>query len=240
MYHHISNQPTSNLLDYSLTVRTTDFAQQLDWLSQHGYQSITQSDLFNALYYGKVLPAHPVMLTFDDGYKDVYTNALPLLLAHHYRGVFYIITGMIGGAYMNWNQVRTLAQDGMQVSSHTVHHVDVGNPPAWTSTQMELLLSEHTLQGELHQPVQFFCYPSGEPFHHGTPAEQQIVLKDLFNDGYVGATLDPFSLFSAIQNPQTPYQLNRIRVSGGETLQEFTGILDTTLSIGTEELVHPI
>ena len=240
MYHHVSNLPTSNLLDYSLTVRTTDFAQQLDWLSQHGYQSVTQSDLFNALYYGKVLPAHPVMLTFDDGYKDVYTDALPALLAHHYRGVFYIITGMIGGRYMTWKQVRTLATDGMQISSHTIHHINIGEPPAGTSTQQELLGSKATLEAHLGQPVQFFCYPTGEPFHHDTVAEQQTVLTDLFNDGYVSATLDPFSLFSAIQNPQTPYQLNRIRVSGGETLQEFTGILDTTLSIGTEELVHPI
>jgi hypothetical protein len=118
--------------------------------------------------------------------------------------------------------------------------VNVGNPPAWTSTQAEFVLSKQTLQDELHQPVQFFCYPSGEPFHHDTLVEQQVVLKDLFDDGYVGATLDPFSIFSAIQNPQTPYQLNRIRVSGGESLQAFTGILGTTLRIGAEELAHPI
>lgn len=236
MYHHISNQPTTNALDYSLTVTTTDFDAQLTWLQKQGYSSITQAELFDALYYGKVLPKRPVILSFDDGYKDVYTDALPALLAHHYRGVFYIITGMIGGRYMTWNEVRTLAQDGMQISSHTIHHINVGKPPAWTSTQQELMVSKATLEAQIGQPVQFFCYPSGEPFHHDTVAEQQTVLTDLFNDGYVSATLDPFSYFSAIQDAQTPYQLPRIRVSGGETLDSFTGILNYTLQAGEQKL----
>lgn len=229
MYHHISNKPTRDLLDYNLTVTTNDFARQLSWLQQHGYHSISETDLFDGLYYGKVLPAHPVMLTFDDGYEDMFTDALPVLLAHHDRGVFYVITGMIGESYMTWDQIRTLANDGMQVASHTIHHVNIGQPPAWTSTQAELLLSKHKLETQLDQPVQFFCYPSGEPFHHDTILQQRLVLADLFDDGYVGATLDPFSFFSAIQNGQTPYQLNRIRVSGGESLEAFAGILNAAL-----------
>ncbi len=236
MYHHISNKPTHNALDYSLTVTTTDFNQQLNWLQQHDFHSINQTELFDALYYGKVLPSHPMILTFDDGYEDAYTDALPSLQAHHYRGVFYIITGMIGGNYMTWGQVHNLFLDGMQISSHTVHHVNVGEPSAPYTTQEELTASKQALETLLGQPVQFFCYPSGEPFHHDTVAEQQIVLKDLFDDGYVSATLDPFSIFSAIQDAQMPYQLNRLRVSGGEPLDSYIGILNFTLEQGTRLL----
>ena len=238
MYHHVSNLPTSNSLDHNLTVTATDFNAQLDWLQKQGYHSITQTELFDALYYGKVLPTHPMILTFDDGYEDVFTNALPGLLAHHYRGVFYIITGMIGGNYMTWQQVRKLAQDGMQVASHTVHHVNIGQPPSWTSTQNELLVSKETLEAQLKQPIQFFCYPGGEPFHHDSVYEQQLVLADLSKDGYVGATLDPFSYDSVIQNAQTPYQLPRIRVSGGENLQLFTNILNSTLQIDANRMAN--
>jgi peptidoglycan/xylan/chitin deacetylase (PgdA/CDA1 family) len=236
MYHHVSNKLTRDLLDYNLTVTTTDFDAQLTWLQRQGYHSITLTELYDALYYGKALPVHPMMLSFDDGYEDMYTDALPALLAHHYRGVFYIITGMIGGSYMTWQQIGKLAQDGMQIASHTFHHVNVGQPPAWTSTQAELLLSKETLETELGQPVQFFCYPSGEPFHHDPVYEQQIVLGDLFNDGYVGATLDPFSFDSSIQDAQTPYQSPRIRVSGGESLNAFIGILNFTMTYGAERL----
>jgi peptidoglycan/xylan/chitin deacetylase (PgdA/CDA1 family) len=188
------------------------------------------TELFDALYYGKALPAHPMILTFDDGYGDVYSNALPALLAHHDRGVFYIITGMIGGSYMTWNQVRVLRENGMQIASHTVHHVNVGEPPSFTTTQIELTQSKATLQRLLGEPIQFFCYPSGEPFGHDTVYEQQLVLKDLFDDGYIGATLDPLSFDSTIQDAQAPYQLPRIRVSGGEPLSAFTGILESVLT----------
>lgn len=229
MYHHVSNKPTENILDYSLTVTTTDFNAQLDWLQAQGYHSINMTELFDALYYGKTLPPHPMILSFDDGYEDMYTDALPALLAHHDRGVFYIITGMIGGRYLTWNQVRALAENGMQIASHTIHHVNIGQPPAYTTTQDELQQSLATLQALLGQPIQFFCYPTGEPFHHDSYYEQQVVLADLLNDGYVGATLDPFSFDAAIQNAQTPYQLPRVRVSGGEGLLSFTGILNYVL-----------
>jgi peptidoglycan/xylan/chitin deacetylase (PgdA/CDA1 family) len=238
MYHHVSNLPVRDYLDFGLTVTTINFNAQLDWFRQHGYHSITQTELFDALYYGKALPGHPMILTFDDGYKDMYTDALPALLAHHYRGVFYIITGFTGGNYMTWQQVRTLAQEGMQIASHTIHHVNIGQPPAWTSTQKELLLSKETLETQLGYPIQFFCYPTGEPFHRDSIYEQQIVLADLFTDGYVGATLDPFAYDSAIQNAQTPYQLPRIRVSGGEGLQLFISILNSTLNIDAYRLAN--
>ena len=230
MYHHVSNKPTYNLLDYSLTVTTTEFNAQLNWLQARGYHSINMTELFDALYFGKALPAHPMILSFDDGYEDMYTDAVPALLAHHYRGVFYIITGMIGGRYMTWSQVRALDEYGMQIASHTVHHINIGQPPAYTTTRKELLDSKNSLQSQLGEPVQFFCYPTGEPFHHDTYYEQQLVLKDLLADGYVGATLDPFSFNGTIQNARAPYQLPRVRVNGGESLSAFTGILNVTLS----------
>ena len=231
MYHHVSSLPTTNLFDFNLTVTTADFNAQLTWLQREGYHTITMTELFDTFYYGKALPAKPMILTFDDGYADVYTYALPVLLAHHYRGVFYIITGLIGKRYVTWSEVQTLARSGMQIASHTVHHVNIGQPPAGTTTQAELLDSKKTLEAELHEPIQFFCYPTGEPFHHDSLAERRLVLTDLFNDGYLGATLDPTEFNSALQNSQTPYQLPRIRVSGGESLDAFIGILSTTLRL---------
>lgn len=236
MYHHVSNKPTHDLLDYSLTVTTTEFNAQLDWLQAQGYHAINMTELFDSLYYGKALPSHPMILTFDDGYEDIYTDAVPALLTHHYRGVFYIITGMIGGLYMTWDQVRALDEYGMQIASHTVHHINIGEPPAYTSTHMELQDSKNALQTQLGEPVQFFCYPTGEPFHHDSYYEQQLVLADLLADGYVGATLDPFSFDSTIQNASTPYQLPRVRVSGGEGLPAFTGILNSVLQYDAAHL----
>lgn len=229
MYHHVSSLPTHDQFNFNLTVTTADFNAQLNWMQKQGYHAITMTELFDTFYDGKALPRKPMILSFDDGYADVYTYALPALLAHHYRGVFYIITGMIGGNYMTWNEVRDLDRSGMQIASHTIHHINIGEPPAGTTTQNELLKSKARLELELKKPIQFFCYPTGEPFHHDTLYERKIVLQDLFNDGYLGATLDPAEFDSALQNSQLPYELPRIRVSGGENLSEFEDILFATL-----------
>lgn len=236
MYHHVSSLPTHNQFDFNLTVTTADFNAQLTWMQKQGYHAITMTELFDNFYYGKILPRKPMILTFDDGYADAYTYALPALLAHHYRGVFYIITGIIGGSYVTWRQVRDLDRSGMQIASHTIHHINIGEPPAGTTTQSELVKSKATLEHMLHKPIQFFCYPTGEPFHHDTVAEQKIVLQDLFNDGYLSATLDPAEFNSALQNSALPYQMPRIRVSGGEDLATFEGILAATLQADQERL----
>ncbi|MEO7020875.1 MAG: polysaccharide deacetylase family protein [Ktedonobacteraceae bacterium] len=241
MYHHISSLPTHNLLDFNLTVTTANFNKQLDWMQKQGYQSITMTELFGSFYYGKALPPKSVIFTFDDGYADVYTYALPALLAHHYRGVFYIVTGMIGGRYMTWDQVRTLAQAGMEMAAHTIHHASLDEFPYTmykTTPQTEITASKATLEIELGTPIQFFCYPSGEPFHHGSQYARQMVLKALFEDGYLGATLDPTAFNSALQNSEIPYQMPRTRVSGGEGLDKFIGILKTTLLEDVVRLAH--
>ncbi len=137
---------------------------------------------------------------------------------------------------MTWNQVRALRDEGMQIASHTIHHVNIGAPPAYTTTQDELLLSKQMLEQQMGEPIQFFCYPTGEPFHHDTVAEQQLVLTDLYADGYLGATLDPFAYDSAIQDASTPYQLPRVRVSGGEPLQTYQAILNDVLTYDASQL----
>ncbi len=231
MYHHISNIVPQTLLGISLTVTQTSFKQQLDYLYQQKYHTITFNQLFDALYYGGPLPKHPIILTFDDGYDDAYTSAYPILKAHGFSGMFYIITGRIGWAsYVNWNQIKTMLANGMQISSHTVHHVDMGSLVLYSQTlaQHELQTSQQVLQQHLGIPIQQFCYPSGEPFRSGTWEARQLIVKLLATDGYVGATTDP-GMTGILQNSLTPFVLLRIRVDGRSTLQFFKESLPSGL-----------
>ena len=147
-----------------------------------------------------------IILTFDDGYDDAYHFALPILQAHGYSGMFYIITGKVGwAAYLNWQQIRTMLADGMQIGSHTVHHVDMGSLVLYSTplAQYELQASQAALQNHLGIPIQQFCYPSGEPFRHGSLAARRQIVALLAADGYVGATTDP-SMSGILQNSQAP------------------------------------
>lgn len=227
MYHHVSAKPTTNALDFGLTVKTADFAAQMDFLANHGYHPITLTDIFDNLYYGMPLPKQPIVLSFDDGYEDNYTGAFPILQQHHFVAEINIITGLIGGWYLTWDQIRQMAAAGMEIGSHTVHHWSLASVLPQTAEQ-ELLNSRDTLEQQLSAPIQFFCYPAGEPFHHGSLERQQFITTLLSQDGYIGALLDPGEE-SAIQNARYPYQLPRIRVAGGETL---AGYIDRLVAQG--------
>ncbi|MBV9711859.1 MAG: polysaccharide deacetylase family protein, partial [Ktedonobacteraceae bacterium] len=223
MFHHISNVPVYEALARSLEVNPTLFTQQMDYLKAQGYHTITFNQLFNALYYGGPLPTKPIILTFDDGYDDAYKFAYPILKAHGFSGMFYIITGKIGwGGQMTWRQMSEMLQNGMQMGSHTIHHVDMGQVlnESLVQAQQELQVSQITLQRGFGIPIQQFCYPSGEPFRHGTLAEQQQIVSLLAQDGYVGATTDP-GMTGTMQDDMAPFELLRIRVDGRSSLQTF-------------------
>jgi peptidoglycan/xylan/chitin deacetylase (PgdA/CDA1 family) len=227
MYHHISLPLTQSPLDQSLAVHPEMFKAHLDYLKAQGFHSITFNQLFNALYYGGPLPKKPIILTFDDGYDDGYKNAYPMLKEHGFSGMFYIITGKVGWqGQATWPQLREMLRNGMQMGSHTINHVDLGQvlQVSQAQAQMELQVSQSTMQKNLGIPIQQFCYPSGEPFRHYSTTLQQEVLQLLAQDGYVGATTDPGGQMASgvTQSSLTPFELLRLRVDGRATLQDFT------------------
>ncbi len=223
MYHHVSDVPTHNVLDWSLTVTPAMFNQQLDYLKGQGYHAITFNQLMNALYYGGPLPAKPIILTFDDGYEDNYRFAYNILQAHGYTGMFYIISGKVGwDGQMNWGQLQDMLKHGMQVGSHTVHHVDMGAVlrDSEVQAQQELQLSKATLEKNLGGVIQYFCYPNGEPFKHGSLLIRQRIMVLLAADGYIAATTDP-GMTGIVQQSTLPFAMLRVRVDGRESLLGF-------------------
>ncbi len=228
MYHHVSSAPPATELNYGLTVTDQDFTAQLTYLRDHGYHTVSELQIFDALYRHKPLPAKPVMLTFDDGYLDNYTDALPILKRFHDHGEFNIISAYVGttlgvNSYMTWPQLRALVAAGMDIGSHTVDHQDLGTLSE-DKIRFELRDSRNVLQQMLHIPVQWLAYPSGQPFASESVAAQQLLLTLLPEYGYVGALLDG-PITTSLQSAQTPYQLARIRVSGGEGLADYVASL---------------
>jgi peptidoglycan/xylan/chitin deacetylase (PgdA/CDA1 family) len=227
MYHHVSDVIPYSILGKSLTVKNTLFQQQLAYLKQHNYHTITFNQLFDALYFGGPLPQHPILLTFDDGYEDVYQFAFPLLKQYGYSGVFNIITGFAGHpGYLTWDNIKNMLAGGMQIASHTVFHYDLGQVLLYSQSQaqFELQQSKATLQQELGITIQQFCYPSGEPFRSESVALQREIVALLAADGYIGATNDPGQT-GDYQNSLHTFDLLRTRVDGRSTLQNFENSL---------------
>ncbi len=107
MFHHTGEPPAgADELRQGLTVSTADLEAQMAYLKQAGYQPVSETQLFKALYGGAPLPPNPVMLTFDDGYVDNYQVVVPILEKYDFPATFYIVTDLVGTPeYMSWDQI---------------------------------------------------------------------------------------------------------------------------------------
>jgi peptidoglycan/xylan/chitin deacetylase (PgdA/CDA1 family) len=217
MYHRIDTLlPTLPAITRGLTVDPKTFAQQMDWLVAHHRHAITQRQLFAALMRGKPLPAHPVMITFDDGYRDVYERALPILVQRHLRATEYVITDRISGpdpSFLDWQMLRWLERSGVAVGSHTVSHVDLTSLDDH-SALAELVHSRQVLEQHLGHPVQWLSYPGG--------SENANVVALARTAGYVLAvTTRP----GADQSASAPLELRRYRVLDTTPLSQFAAFV---------------
>jgi len=204
MYHRIDSlAPSLPPLTRRLTVDPADFAAQMRWLKRHDFHAVTQAQAFDALERGRRLPSKPIMVTFDDGYRDVYQKASRLLARLRMPATAYVITGRIGGpdpSFLTWHQLRKLERRGIAIGSHTVTHPDL-TTLSDAQALAELRHSRAALQRHLRHPVQWFAYPAG--------AEDARVVALVRRAGYVLAvTTKP----GAAQSAGTPLELRRYEI----------------------------
>jgi peptidoglycan/xylan/chitin deacetylase (PgdA/CDA1 family) len=216
MYHYIQTPPSilKDRLGFNLSVSPSDFNAQMDWLSVHGYHPVTLNDL-HVYFNGKqALPSKPVVITLDDGYDDLYTKAFPILQAHNFRAVAYIVSGFVGQPrYVTAAQVVEMSKGGIEIASHTVNHPNLANtsPP---NVMYQLVTSKAWLEHLVKHPIVDFAYPSGK--------FDARVIAALSMSGYATAvTTMPGTYHSKADR----YTWTRVRVSGGESLAAFVANL---------------
>ncbi len=145
------------------------FRQQITFLVENGYQTITFQDLL----YGSALPPKPLILTFDDGYECIYEHAFPVLRAAGYRAIIYIVTGFMGK--MNqWDanlggirfrhlaraQLQEMDRAGWELGSHGVTHRALTRLGS-KQVAKELVQSKMRLSVLSRRPVVSLAYPFG-------------------------------------------------------------------------------
>jgi peptidoglycan/xylan/chitin deacetylase (PgdA/CDA1 family) len=204
MYHVIADPPSSAQLP-ELYVDPKTFDQQMEALKKQGYAGVSLNQVYAAWFKGGELPEKPVVVSFDDGYRSQYVNARPELRKLGWPGVLSAIAGRIGqpDAELSNQMVQTMINDGWELDSHTINHVDVSQATG-SELQREVGGSRTMLQQRFHQPVNFFCYPSG--------AYDDQAIQAVRAAGYLGATTTNEGLASKSEM----YTLKRIRVDGSD------------------------
>jgi len=202
--HEFATELTKSIPDE--TVEPSTFAAEIDTLAAHGYHSITQLQLFDALFRGRALPSRPVLLTVDDGYADDVKRVLPVLAAHHMIATFYIITGRFHEpGFLTAGEVRRLDLAGMDIGAHTRTHVALNALPT-AEMKNQVIGSRDDLQRVLNHPVQWFAYPFG--------AFDAAVVAELHNAGFVLAVT---TQGGTRESSQAPLTMPRIHVGRAET-----------------------
>lgn len=216
MYHYVRvvTNP-KDTIGINLSVSPTLFAAQMQYLADNGYTTLTMSDVYAILSGQLPLPPRPIALTFDDGYRDFYTAAWPVLQQHGFKATSYVITGMIGwDAYMTWDMLYELDGSGLiEIGSHTIDHPDLtalSKEQRWRT----IAGSKAMLEEGLGHAVTAFCYPSGK-YDATTSA---LVAQA----GFLTATTVEYG---TRQNLEWAYKLPRIRVNGPDSLSAWSSKL---------------
>ena len=166
-YHQVNNSFTP------LAVPVNAFADQMNYLVDSGYIAITPDELASGLAGEITLPEKPVMITFDDGYIDNYTNAFPIL-----------VPGFVGKPqYMSWDNLKEMEKNGIIIQSHTLNHAKLEELPD-DEIRNELLNSKLMLEENLGHPVEFLAYPTGTYNLHIAGIASDVGYKGAFTVKY--------------------------------------------------------
>lgn len=212
LYHYIGNNPNPNdSARDNLSVAPDQFDEQMGYLAKNGYNPITLDTMVAGLRGVATLPPKPVVITFDDGYIDLYVNAFGILRKYGFRAVAFIPTGLIGTKYYaSWEELSEMQASGLlSFESHSVSHA---NLPTLSKDRLvsELTESKKTLEARFGIPINFIAYPNGTSNEEVQKAAKQV--------GYVGAL---GTWFSTTQSEGTFYNMPRIKIPGGLLLSDF-------------------
>lgn len=181
-----------------LYVTRPDFHRQMDWLDEHGYEAVTLEAVEDAWYRGGTLPAKPVVISFDDGYRPQFTYALPELRKHGWPGVLNL---KAEGSDLYTSNVEAMIDAGWELASHTINHSDLTTLGA-AALEEEVAGSRQILRRKYHVPVKDFCYPAGR--------FDATVIAAVKAAGYTGATTE----IPGDAERGSPYELKRFEILG--------------------------
>jgi peptidoglycan/xylan/chitin deacetylase (PgdA/CDA1 family) len=213
MYHYVSElPPNADAYRRDLTVSAEAFEAQLQYLDEAGYHPITLTDLYLYLTEGYPLPDRPIVLTFDDGYRDAYEVVFPKLLDQGFPGTFFVMATPAhyeSPAYLTWAQMKEMSEAGMAIEAHGRDHVDLRNR-SYDFLVYQILGIKEAIEYHTGRTPRFFCYPSGQ--------RDAGVIEVLKSAGYWGAVTTEWGQTYTRENL---LEMPRLRVRGGESLESF-------------------
>jgi peptidoglycan/xylan/chitin deacetylase (PgdA/CDA1 family) len=217
MYHYLSDPPPgADRYRRDLSVSPALFEQHLAYLREQGYQAITLYDLLYHLAQGAPLPERPVIITFDDGYRDNYENAFPLLEEYGFDATFFVlieVTNQGEAEYLTWDMLREMHAAGMDIECHARVHE---NLPENDDARLiwQVLGCREAIEKELGQRPRFVAYPSGR-------FDERVAAFFASDNYWGGITTQQGTLHSS----DALFQIKRLRMRNTTTVERLAELL---------------
>jgi peptidoglycan/xylan/chitin deacetylase (PgdA/CDA1 family) len=230
MYHSISCTVNSRFRQF--TVSPASFAEQMAYLHQHAYTPMTITQYVRARSQAEVeLPERPIVLTFDDGFADFFTDAFPVLKRYGFVATLYIATAFVNGTshwlqhmgegtrrMLTWKQLGEISMSNVECGAHSHSHRQLDILPL-SIAQDEIVQSKRRLEDHLGREVSSFAYPFGS---------HTASLRRLIRDaGYTSACAVKYALSSENTDP---FALARLMVRADTDIATLSTLLSGSSS----------
>lgn len=171
LYHSVDRTCSAAYRRWMVTPER--FEEQMRWLVEQGYSTLTVSALAGFIQSATPLPEKTVVITFDDGLDDFRAGALPILEKFGMAATLYVVAGRVGMTsdwlsaigegqrpMLSWDALRELTGRGVECGAHTLSHpqLDLLSDDA---ARIEIATSKTMLEDQLNREVASFAYPHG-------------------------------------------------------------------------------
>jgi len=211
MYHSISYEKGN-----ALRIPKESFRNQMKYLKDNNYTTLSLDELYAYMKMGKKLPEKSIVITFDDGYKDNYTNAFPILKEFKFKATIFVITNAIDKDknYLTSNEIKSMDKNNIRIESHTASHEHLDKIP-YKDEVTTMTTSKSNLEKILGREINYIAYPYGEYNSDTIKAAKQSGYKLAFS-----------TEFGWINKNNNIYSLGRIYISSVYNLESFKAKLN--------------
>jgi peptidoglycan/xylan/chitin deacetylase (PgdA/CDA1 family) len=174
MYHGIDSVNGSAHPYFETNTSPIVFARHMQHLHEGGYKPIDLSTAVRMINSG-TCRQRSVVITFDDGLRDFYIHAMPILRKHRFPATMFVVSSFMGSRtarfdgreIMTWAEMREIESSGVEIGSHTVSHPHLHSLHR-TDIERELTESKEAIEDQLGRPISSFSYPYAFPEQDGT------------------------------------------------------------------------
>lgn len=220
MYHQVAPAPSPAFQKYTVSPRA--FASQMAWLARASYTPLSLDAFFAARCGAAKFPPRPIVITFDDGFRECLENVAPILKHYHFTATFFVVAGLVGKT-SEWlraerkiafdladaGMLRQLCADGFGCGAHSLTHPRL-TEISDADCERELRGARARLEDLTRQPVRHLAYPFG-----ANDARVRALAADA---GYLTACSTEIGLSDA---RDSSLALRRVPVTGFDSLLDF-------------------